>query len=511
MIDVLGRLVDKSLITAETAGETARFRMLEVVRQYAGGLLRDAEELPVCLERHRNWYAQEAARRDPDRGVAIVLEPPPWFDAEMDNLRAAFTSASEEEPCVALQIAVSTWRAQLSRGQLAEALGWLTGALRRCPEVSTRRTRALFAKGVLHLRRADLEPVAGVALAISAASQALGDEVAAVGLDQESIFMLMAHDWAGAKHHSTVALARSGSSPATTVCAHHLAAVLAVALGEVHDARRLLEEAATMLERVPETSSPFFTTLSASWIIDARGAVPLPVAEDSMLLGRCVGVAQARGYVNVARALTERLAGRMDLALQMLDEAIARFRALDDAFGVGYALGQQGHTLRWAGDLAGARTSFESAEELHRSLRDQRSIAMALAGRSYVLALCGEAAAARRHSHEAVSMMERTGDIAGVTHTLDIKGLIELELGAIDAAVEPLERTLVLAGRGVAPTYAIGWQNLLVAHLHQSIGDVDASARAVAAATERFRALGDRRGHEAVQRARKAGAVTMPS
>ena len=83
-----------------------------------------------------------------------------------------------------------------SRGQLAEALGWLTGALHRCPEVSALRTRALFAKGVLHLRRADLEPVAGVAHAITEASQGLGDDAMAIALDQESIFMLMAHDWA---------------------------------------------------------------------------------------------------------------------------------------------------------------------------------------------------------------------------------------------------------------------------------------------------------------------------
>jgi Lysylphosphatidylglycerol synthase TM region len=81
------RLVDKSLVTAETTGEASRFRMLEVVRQYAEAQLRDAGELPACVARHRAWYAQEAASHDPDRGVPVVLEPPPWFDVEMDNRR----------------------------------------------------------------------------------------------------------------------------------------------------------------------------------------------------------------------------------------------------------------------------------------------------------------------------------------------------------------------------------------------------------------------------------------
>ena len=262
---------------------------------------------------------------------------------------------------------------------------------------------------------------------------------------------------------------------------------------------------------MPEESAPFFTTMTVSWIVDDRGAVPLPVAEDTMLLGRRVGAAQARGHVAVAAALAERLGGRADLALALLDDAIARFAAMGDTYGTGYALGQRGHTLRWAGDLAGALASFDAAEHVHRSLRDLRSIAMAIAGRSYVAALLGEATIARRHVHEAVSMMERSGDIAGVAHTLNIQGLIELELGVVDAALPPLERTLLLADRGVTPVYAIGWGYLLVAHLRHAIGDADASARAAAEAARRFEALGDRRGQRALQRARKAGAVTMPS
>ena len=108
-------------------------------------------------------------------------------------------------------------------------------------------------------------------------------------------------------------------------------------------------------------------------------------------------------------------------------------------------------------------------------------------------------------------MMERSGDIAGVAHTLNIQGLIELELGAVDAALPPLERRLFLADRGVTPAYAIGWEYLLVAHLRRAVGDADASARAAAEAAVRFQALGDRRGERALQRARKEGAVTMTS
>ena len=76
VVDVLSRLVDKSLVTAETTGEAARFRLLEVVRQYAEAQLREAGEVQACVARHQAWYAQEAAVHDPDRGVPVVLDDP---------------------------------------------------------------------------------------------------------------------------------------------------------------------------------------------------------------------------------------------------------------------------------------------------------------------------------------------------------------------------------------------------------------------------------------------------
>jgi tetratricopeptide (TPR) repeat protein len=251
--------------------------------------------------------------------------------------------------------------------------------------------------------------------------------------------------------------------------------------------------------------------LSVSWIVDDRGRVPVPVAEESMLLGRRVGAAQARGYLAVAAALAERLAGRTDDALVLLDDAIARFGAVGDTFGTGYALGQRGHALRWAGDLPEALASFDAAEQIHRSLGDLRSIALAIAGRCYVNAQLGEAGGARRQIREMLAMMERTGDLAGVAHTLNVQALIELELGAADAALAPLQQILLTADRGVTPVYAIGWEHLLVAHVHHDLGDSAASARGAGEAAARFDLLGDQRGHRALQSACKAGAVTMPS
>jgi predicted ATPase len=49
---VVSRLVDKSLVTVETSGYQARFRLLEVIRQFAAGCLASSGELACHRRRH---------------------------------------------------------------------------------------------------------------------------------------------------------------------------------------------------------------------------------------------------------------------------------------------------------------------------------------------------------------------------------------------------------------------------------------------------------------------------
>jgi hypothetical protein len=227
-----------------------------------------------------------------------------------------------------------------------------------------------------------------------------------------------------------------------------------------------------------------------------------------MLLGRRVGAQQARGHVNIAIALTERLSGRIDSALTLIDEARAQFDLLGDRYGQGYASAQRGHTLRWAGDLAGADRSLVESDALRRAQRDQRSVAMTLTGRAILAATAGDGDAARAHGREAVLMMERSGDTPGVALTSTNLAVAEVLLGDPAAA-------LVWAGRNLAPTIPGGqraqyWTQLLRAHLLRSLGDADGSAAAALVALDCFAAMGERRGLAALQRACKAGVLSVP-
>jgi predicted ATPase len=89
VVDLLGRLVDKSLILAEDHDGASRYRLLETIRQYAQERLQGAGEAQRLHRRHAEHYAgfAEAAGaglRGPDE-VSWTAR----VDAELDNLRAA--------------------------------------------------------------------------------------------------------------------------------------------------------------------------------------------------------------------------------------------------------------------------------------------------------------------------------------------------------------------------------------------------------------------------------------
>ncbi len=87
IIDKLTQLVDKSLVIADSTGDSTRFRMLQTVQQYALEKLEKAGESEAIRARHRDHYTTLFGSE--------VTAGYGWHIAqaelEIDNLRAAFT------------------------------------------------------------------------------------------------------------------------------------------------------------------------------------------------------------------------------------------------------------------------------------------------------------------------------------------------------------------------------------------------------------------------------------
>ena len=98
VLDLLGVLVSRSLVEADTRGPETRYRLLETIRDYAQELLDERGETSRTRSRHAMWYATYA------ESVAAAHSAAPddfeWddeLDREVDNLRAAFTWAVDTQ------------------------------------------------------------------------------------------------------------------------------------------------------------------------------------------------------------------------------------------------------------------------------------------------------------------------------------------------------------------------------------------------------------------------------
>ena len=145
VLDLLGRLVDKSLVIAEQApeaGET-RFRMLETIRQYASSKL-DEREAAEIRDRQLAYLVEFIEKAEPQLELA---DQGSWLDrleAEMDNIRAAIDWALERRDVnSALRIGGSLRRFWLIRNHDYEGFERLKTILLQPGEPTSARLRAM--------------------------------------------------------------------------------------------------------------------------------------------------------------------------------------------------------------------------------------------------------------------------------------------------------------------------------------------------------------------------------
>jgi predicted ATPase len=112
----LRRLVDKSLIIADTRGAVARYRMLETIRQYAAARLAASTEQEIVRDRHLAAFLRltedTAPLLDQDKDAWRVI-----IGTEQENLRAALEwGLSLDDPHRGRRLAADlSWLWHLSR------------------------------------------------------------------------------------------------------------------------------------------------------------------------------------------------------------------------------------------------------------------------------------------------------------------------------------------------------------------------------------------------------------
>jgi non-specific serine/threonine protein kinase len=144
VLDGLDALVSASILNRDPGEGTARYSMLQTVREYGLELLRKSGAERAQRLRHRDWVADCVGEAD----VLAGAHQPRWLDLmqrEHDNLRAAldFCLKEAESAEIGLLMAAQCWLYWIARGHLGEARRWLTALLEVAPGPSRARVRAL--------------------------------------------------------------------------------------------------------------------------------------------------------------------------------------------------------------------------------------------------------------------------------------------------------------------------------------------------------------------------------
>ena len=159
VLDLLGALVEKSLLTMDQHGSGTRYRMLETIRDYAREKLRDSGEFDSTAAAHGQYFFALAKQvRDGMKGRDQGL----WIgraEADIDNLRAAMALAQRGgiDPVILVKMAVALQGFWVLRGYVTEGRGVVRAAL-ALPEVratAVAHAHALYVGAVLAWAQSD--------------------------------------------------------------------------------------------------------------------------------------------------------------------------------------------------------------------------------------------------------------------------------------------------------------------------------------------------------------------
>ncbi len=130
LLDVISSLIDKSLlIQKEMPDGESRFRMLDVVRDFALEMLEADGKIDTVRRRHADFFVNLSQTAEP---LLQGGESANWLkklEENHDNLRAAMNWSLTNEPEKAVRLAVAVRNYWLVKSHLTEGFGWLKAAL----------------------------------------------------------------------------------------------------------------------------------------------------------------------------------------------------------------------------------------------------------------------------------------------------------------------------------------------------------------------------------------------
>jgi len=420
VLDLLTGLADKSLAVFEEREEGGRYRLQEMVRQYAAERLGTGSAAETVRARHRDYFlalAEEAGGQLRSSEQAVWLGR---LEAEHDNLRAALArcgtgSQDDETETAELRLAGSLWRFWELRGYYSEGRTSLVEALDRntARKPTADRGKALNAAGVLAFYQGDYTAAQALHEESLTVSREIGDKpYIALSLKDLGKLAGMKGDYktARALYYESLAISREvGDRQGCAELLNDLGS-LAVERLDYAAARALHEESLEIARGLADTQASAWSLLhlggvanvqgdqtsariyyeesltifreqgnkqGVAWAVSGLGKAAFK-QEDYLtakpLYEECLSIFQELGNKLGCAWSLETLgvmamrAGRLRPAHDMIEESLSMFRDLGNRLGSGWALNHLANIAWQSGDIGAAQAQFTESLALFREL-----------------------------------------------------------------------------------------------------------------------------------------------
>ena len=427
IVELLGRLVDKSLCLIDGEGSDPRYRLLETIRQYGFEKLAETSEGQVVRARHRDFYLGFAEDAEPRlQGPEQVA----WLqrlEADHDNLRAALRwslDCDETEAALRLGSALSLfWD---THGYVREGREWLDELLAHARErptstVTTRRAlgKVLDAASRTRARWSEFPQATEFLTQGLAVWRELGDKRGiAEALNNLAVGATQSGDRVRARVlvAESLALFRELSDKRGTAHALNNLAEILRSDGDLPGARALFEESVPLFEAIEERRGLSHALDNLGGILTAQG----DYGPAEALYSRSRRLAEELGDNHAVATALRSLGGVAhhrgdhERARSFYEDSVARFREMGDGFClakslIGYAL-----TSHEMGDHEQARVLGDQGLALLREAGAKGELAPRLGQLGAAALAHGDVARAARFFEQSLALYSETHDEQGI-------------------------------------------------------------------------------------------------
>ncbi|MGH9124687.1 MAG: ATP-binding protein, partial [Acidimicrobiales bacterium] len=433
VLDVLGRLVDKSLITPPGVGQDARFTQLQTLWEYGRERLEHSAEADVVHARHAAYFLHLAEQAHTGLRGATGPEWRQRVTVEICNLRSAldwFISAGDADASVSLASGLA-WHWFLN-SDFAEGARWLGDALQATGPCRTDVGATGHAWHGYFVAMSSNPEAAVVECAEALAVLATGGDLRRLeALVCSAAVLVRAHAFARSlellsQAHELLEVPGRG----WFLAAHDLLmAWNLVSLGRLDEASAAARSSAARFDAEGEVFLVTSSLHGLAGIAEAQGDLDGATRAYELLLERCrvTGQRQYSSFALVALATLRSRQGDDASADRLYQEAIAHtFNPWPSAD----ALVGRAAIARRMGDLAGAREFLDAAQDRYREVDLPAGSAGVLVGRAWWAIAANRADDAAVFAAEAVRIAAASGEPG-------TQALAETAAGAVSVVCDP--------------------------------------------------------------------------